>query len=253
MVHGLATYGPSWIKNIQGLAPRYRCIAIDLPGHGLSDPLPSTYTMKAMAECLLDFIGRMRLTNVMLMGHSMGAQIAITALLNVPAAASKLILCAPAGFEKFSSTEAFLYKNGLQYASFFGDDKHHLQHLMRQSFSHFPRDADHMLKDLLWLQQHAQHQAYRKMISGCISAMLDQPVYDRLPQIGQKVLILFGDQDALIPNRLIHNLSTEKLAKHVQKRMQNAILYLIHRAGHFVQWEKSEVVNKLIVEFMSAA
>lgn len=36
-IHGLATYALSWRRNIDELKKSYRCIAVDLPGNGLSD------------------------------------------------------------------------------------------------------------------------------------------------------------------------------------------------------------------------
>jgi pimeloyl-ACP methyl ester carboxylesterase len=38
MIHGLANYALGWKRNISELRKYYRCIAIDLPGNGLSEP-----------------------------------------------------------------------------------------------------------------------------------------------------------------------------------------------------------------------
>lgn len=251
LVHGLGTYAQSWNKNIQALAGPYRCIAIDLPGHGHSAPYKGAYSLRYFADCLLHFIGVMNLRQVTLGGHSMGAQVCITALKIAPDAAEKLLLVAPAGFERFSMTEAMLYNSGLQYASLFGDDSEHIRHLLRNSFTRFPKDAAVMMEELIRLQKAMPAADYRRMTRQCIAAMLEEPVYEYLPKVAQPTLIIFGGRDALIPNQLIHPLSTEKLARHVQKRMQQAKLLMIPGGGHFVQWEFADAVNKAIADFLA--
>ena len=90
-IHGLATYSLSWRKNIEGLKNHYRCIAIDLPGNGLSDKGDYSYSISFFAEAIVEFIQNMGLKNVCLVGHSMGGQIAMTALINNPKCAERLI------------------------------------------------------------------------------------------------------------------------------------------------------------------
>src|ERR1700742_1729400 len=88
-IHGLATYSLSWKKNIEYLKKKYRCIAIDLPGNGLSDRGDYPYSMNFFAGSVYDFIRLLGLKNVCLVGHSMGAQVAMTTLLRQPDCANE--------------------------------------------------------------------------------------------------------------------------------------------------------------------
>ena len=98
-IHGLANYALCWQRNIEALKANYRCIALDLPGNGLSDHGDYSYSIDFFAECAVEVIQSLQLKNVCLAGHSMGGQIAIAAALKYPTLVSRLILCAPAGFE----------------------------------------------------------------------------------------------------------------------------------------------------------
>lgn len=57
----------------------YRMIAIDLPGHGYSDPLEE-YSVIKFAEVLRGFCQKMHLDNLILIGHSLGGHVALQAL-----------------------------------------------------------------------------------------------------------------------------------------------------------------------------
>ena len=73
-IHGLTFDRTSWQPIIDRLAGEYRCIAIDLPGHGDSDGLPRPLDDIAGAlHRLLDALGAER---PVVVGHSMGAALA---------------------------------------------------------------------------------------------------------------------------------------------------------------------------------
>jgi pimeloyl-ACP methyl ester carboxylesterase len=89
------------------------------------------------------------------------------------------------------------------------------------------------------------------MIDACINAMLHEPVYEVLNTIQQPTLVLFGERDALIPNRLIHPVTTRQIALQGIQRLPNARLEMIERCGHFLQIEKADEVNELIASFLT--
>ena len=101
-IHGLASYLPAWNKNINELKSQYRCIAIDLPGFGKSSKPNAPISMEFYAEIIKDFCQKMKLNQVTLVGHSMGAQISLTAALKYPKLIKQMILFAPAGLETFN-------------------------------------------------------------------------------------------------------------------------------------------------------
>ena len=46
-VHGFACAHDDWDAQVNALSPRYRCVALDLPGHGAS-ATPATVSIAAM-------------------------------------------------------------------------------------------------------------------------------------------------------------------------------------------------------------
>lgn len=250
-IHGLATYGGTWVHNIEGLQSSFRCIALDLPGNGHSDKSDLPYSIQYYAACVYDFIQKMNLKNVVLCGHSMGGQIAMTLMLNVPNAAVKMVLCAPAGFEQFNVFEKTMYRSVIGFADMFSSDENSLRNSIYNSFYKNPSQADGMIEDMVKILRSYPASTYKKMLDASIQAMMNEPVYDSLSKIKIPTLVIFGELDALIPNKLLHPISTDQLARTAVAKMPDATLEMIPFAGHFVQWEKADRVNAAIKDFVS--
>ena len=249
-IHGLANYGASWKKNIEALSKTHRCIALDLPGNGLSGNSDQNYSISFFTKCIIDFIGRLGLKKVCLVGHSMGGQIALTVALEAPGAVEKLILCAPAGFETFSEMDKMFYQNSMQYMSWMSNDEFNLQQTLHSSFYRFPAGAESMIQDLVSLMKLQQGQKYRAMVDQCVQSMVKESVFSRLKNIPHPALVLFGDMDALIPNRMLHPVSTKDIGLKGTKEMPHALLKMIPQCGHFLHWEKAKEVNAAILEWL---
>lgn len=250
MIHGLANYAPAWKKNIEKLSQQFRCIAIDLPGNGLSSVSPKPYAMSYFAATVLHLIEKLQLKQIVLVGHSMGGQVCMHTYLQVPQLFEKMVLCAPAGFEHFSSFEQSVYQSTMSFFDFFSSEENSLRKLIRSSFYHNTHQGDDMVQDLVFLMQQQPIQQYRKMVDQCISSMLNEPVYNHLEQIKIPCLILFGERDALIPNKLLHPITTRALAEQAAKRIPKSELHILSGAGHFLHWEKPNEVNELISDFL---
>jgi pimeloyl-ACP methyl ester carboxylesterase len=95
-VHGLSGSATNWTDLAGLLAPRASGIAVDLPGFGLTRPLPSAdYTPAGHADALLCFLaGRGR--PVHLIGNSLGGAIAIMVAARRPELVRSLTLVSPA-------------------------------------------------------------------------------------------------------------------------------------------------------------
>ena len=249
-MHGLATYGYSWSWNIDELKKDYRCIAIDLPGNGYSEGGDYPYGINFYSGCIYDFIQKLQLRNLVLVGHSMGGQICINLVANQPDACKKLVLCAPAGFETFNPIESTMYKSSISFVDFFSSDENSLRKTIKTSFYNFPERIEEMISELVIIMKQQSSSRYRKMIDACVNSMLDEPVFQKLILIQQPTLVLFGERDALIPNRLIHPTHTEEIAKAGANQIADVQLHIIPKCGHFLQLEKPGEVNRYIKDFV---
>ena len=76
LIHGVGMQSAAWTPQIEALSSGYRVIALDMPGHGKSDPLPGTPALPDYVNWLQHVLLTLNLGPVSLAGHSMGALIA---------------------------------------------------------------------------------------------------------------------------------------------------------------------------------
>ncbi|PYO22176.1 MAG: hypothetical protein DMD85_12135 [Candidatus Rokuibacteriota bacterium] len=98
LVHGLGGFAESWRHNIGSLAARATVYAIDLPGFGRSAKPRAVYSLAFFARTLHAFLDGVGVTHASLVGHSLGAAVAVTYALTRPARVERLALlsgCVP--------------------------------------------------------------------------------------------------------------------------------------------------------------
>ena len=114
-----------------------------------------------------------------------------------------------------------------------------------------PDDAENLIQDRLQLKKCNDFNLYTEAVSNSIKGMLVHPVKGELSKIKVPVLILFGADDALIPNKFFHpSLSKEGLIKEATALFKNNKSVVIPKAGHLVQFEKPEQLAKEIKYFL---
>lgn len=252
-IHGLGHGLIGWQKNVRALKKHYRCIAIDLPGYGLSSKSTSyPYSMHFYAECVKNFIDVLNLKNVYLCGHSMGGQIAITSTEELHSEIKGLILCAPAGIEQFTDWEKSLYKNTMMFMDMVSTEENSLKKAIQNSFYEMPASAKGFIKNLIEIMHWQDRNHYRYMIDKCISGMLYEPVEPLFSKIRIPIRIIFGEKDNLIPNKFIHPISIKTMLDEVIWEFKNADYVIIPKSGHFVQWERAKEVNHQIDAFLKS-
>ena len=76
LVHGWSCNIDSWRDQIPEFAKRNRVIALDLPGHGLSDKPQIAYTMDLFANAIDAVMRDAKVERAVVVGHSMGTPVA---------------------------------------------------------------------------------------------------------------------------------------------------------------------------------
>lgn len=93
LVHGTPTWSFEWRRLIRGLAPRWRCIAPDHLGFGLSDrPAAGDYTPEWHAAKLAAFVERVGLEDFTLVVHDYGGPIGLPLAVREPGRVRSLVL-----------------------------------------------------------------------------------------------------------------------------------------------------------------
>jgi pimeloyl-ACP methyl ester carboxylesterase len=97
LVHGLGGSARNWVDVVPLLTPRYRVVAVDLPGHGGS-PAP------ARGAAVADYVGAVReaiersaLPAPLVVGHSFGAHVTASLAVSSPGLVGGALLLAPSG------------------------------------------------------------------------------------------------------------------------------------------------------------
>jgi len=250
-IHGLGTHIPAWYPTIDSLKEKYRCIVVDLPGYGKSSFLDGKASIGRYASAVVELVKEKNIKNPVLVGHSMGGQVALTAVLQEPDMFEKLVLLAPAGFETFTSDQATWLKSVFTPASVLNSTETQLRANWGLNFYSMPENVQFMIEDRLAMGDAEDFEAYATNIAESVAAMLDEPVYDRLSEINTETLVVYGENDALIPNKYLNpGLTTKAVAEAGVKKLPNASLYMIPECGHFIAYD-CPAVSEIIIQFLS--
>jgi pimeloyl-ACP methyl ester carboxylesterase len=97
LVHGLGGAASNWVELAPELARDRRVVAVDLPGHGGSSPLPALPNLEPFADRLALVLEREEATPAVVVGHSLGCVVALRLAIRRPDLVRGLVLCSAAG------------------------------------------------------------------------------------------------------------------------------------------------------------
>jgi pimeloyl-ACP methyl ester carboxylesterase len=249
-VHGLGSNASFWRYNAPAFSDKYRILAIDLPGYGKSEKLNVTVSMHSYTRVVAVFLQKLNVSKVNLVGHSMGGQISITFALQYPSMVERLVLAAPAGIETFTQEEALALKQYFSATNVKATDEHLIRQNIVNNFFVWDGRFEWLLQQRLAMRSAPDYDGYCYAIEQGIRSMLAEPVRQRLSKIRQQALVIFGEEDKLIPNQFFHPGRVDELARIAQREIHKAQLKMIPRAGHLLMIEQPEVFNRAVREFL---
>jgi pimeloyl-ACP methyl ester carboxylesterase len=110
-VHGNSSSARTWLPVLDGgFGQRFRCLALDLPGHGQSDPASdhADYSIPGYAAVLAGFARALGAADAVVVGWSLGGHVALEAAPALPDAAGFVIFGTPPVGSAAQLAEAFL-------------------------------------------------------------------------------------------------------------------------------------------------
>lgn len=90
LIHGVGMAREIWAPQVKDLSKSYQVICYDLLGHGQSDLPPAGVALNAYAEQLNSLLDVLRVESTYLVGHSMGALVALEFALSFRARTQKV-------------------------------------------------------------------------------------------------------------------------------------------------------------------
>jgi 2-hydroxy-6-oxonona-2,4-dienedioate hydrolase len=234
LIHGLGGSIESWTNNIEFLSKKFRIIAFDLPGFGLSDKPKVSYTINFYVNFLEKFIKKLKMNHLFLIGSSLGGHIAIEFTMRNRTIVDKLILISPAGClpKSFKGTPSL---------------KRYIKIVDAKSSNDINRiltSIDNSLVDRSYanimykrLSMPGAKDAFISALKGSANA----PRYNnKLAKINTNMLLIWGKEDNMIP------------LKYIRPFMEhgNSRIIIIENCGHRPHVENPKLFNKIVKDFL---
>ena len=245
LVHGWVSSGRMWADVMAALAPHFRCYAPDLPGCGDS-PLPPdlTPTLADYRAALRAFCAAQDIQPYAVIGHSLGALIALSlALEEPPTSMTRLVLLSPPVSGRLGMRLDRLLKTAPG-AWLFQHSRHLWPVLARLGmptvFAPNPHHLQHKIGATRRKAQDAQRADWAGTVGGAL-AVVDTDYRPRLAEVRVPTLVVVGERDlTLLPEDGI------LAAGHIP----GARLVLLPDVAHQVTDEAPEEVQHLLLEFL---
>jgi len=241
----------NYSRNIDSLADHFRVIVPDLPGYGRSakgvDQSDPFGYLADMIRGLLDELG---VGTACLVGNSYGGAAALRLALDTPQRVGKLVLMGPGGIGTTRGAPTAGLKSLLAYYGGDGPSRDKLETFIRNYLVYEGACVPDSLIDTRYaasvdpevvadppLRRPSGPTALRTLWR------MDLTRDKRLKHLQTPTLVLWGRDD---------NVNRPSGGPMLANLMPNAELVMTSRTGHWMQWERAELFNRMAVDFLSA-
>lgn len=248
LLHGYAGAIWNWEHQVEALGRRFTLFIPDLIGQGLSDKPCAAYRPSFYIEWLRGFLDAVGVERADVVGHSMGAGLALGLALTHPDCVDRLVLISgfPKGlFEHIENSHLRrLHRFGSRWLFGLG-----YRLLGRRLFRK-------LLGGLVWdrslVTQAVIERAYRLRkdygkAGPLWSSFQHVPDWEndyapRLGSVTTPALIIWGQQDRFVPLAAGEDL---------RRAIPGSRLAVLPDCGHLPMWERPDDVNRLIADFLT--
>ena len=220
----------------------FRVLRYDLIGRGFSDRPQTAYDIDLFVRQLRDLLAALHLTRVSLLGLSMGGVIAATFVNQHPQVVDKFILIDPAGAKRVTLSpllEALKMPIFGELALGLFGNAALVKGIASDVFD--PKLVDHFQAQY---KIQMQYKGFKQAILSTMrNKMLDSfsETYASVGKMKKPTLLIWGKNDTTTP--------FENSAE-ILKAMPHAEFHAIENCGHIPHYEKPEIVNRVLLEFL---
>jgi pimeloyl-ACP methyl ester carboxylesterase len=209
LLHGWGGSINSLESVFQRLILLHEVLAIDLPGHGMSDLPPSPWGVSQYSEFLRAVMDTFNFRKPHFIAHSFGGRIAIHLAANFPQRVNKLILVNSAGVPPPRSTKYYFKVSLAKVAKLFG------KRLGK---------AGRVVRNRLYRAIQSKDYSNAGPLRDTFVKIVNEDLAPLLPRIESPTLLIWGENDKDTP------LSSGRF---MQKLIPGAELFVLKNAGHF--------------------
>jgi pyruvate dehydrogenase E2 component (dihydrolipoamide acetyltransferase) len=226
-LHGYASDMLSWTFNLDAFEPDQTIVAIDLPGHGASTKMVGDGSIAALSQAVQDVLVALDIDAAHLVGHSLGAAVALKVAGDMPGKIRRMVLIAPAGLAGSAVSSEFL--DGLLGARRGRDLRPFLEMLVADPAG-ITRD---MVDDVIKFKRlDGVDDALRKLRDKIVDGSQFAGLGDVLARVRPRIIVGSGDRIVGVPERSL--------------LPEGVTLTVIDGVGHLPHLEKAADVNAIL-------
>jgi pimeloyl-ACP methyl ester carboxylesterase len=245
-VHGLGGQWQNWLENIPRVARERRVIALDLPGFGLSEMPREKITIQGYGRFVAAVLDHLELERAHLVGNSMGGFVSSEVAIQFPERVDRLALVSAAGISNVGVSKApvlTLARAATAITAFTA--ARHRQIASRPITRHaalalVARYPSLLKPDLAW--EGLIKGTGKPGFDDALRASLEYDFRDRLPEIERPTLIVWGEQDSILPVRD---------ADEYERLIEDSRKVVMEDTGHVPMLERPAAFNDLLVDFLA--
>jgi 4,5:9,10-diseco-3-hydroxy-5,9,17-trioxoandrosta-1(10),2-diene-4-oate hydrolase len=241
----------NYSRNIDALAAHFRVIVPDLPGYGRSAKgVDQRDPFGYLADMIRDLLDEIGVDTAHLIGNSYGGAAALRLALDTPHRVDKLVLMGPGGIGTTRGVPTAGLNSLLSYYGGDGPSRGKLEAFIRTYLVYDGASVPDELIDLRYAasldpEVMANPPLQRPSGPTVLRTLwrMDLTRDRRLKHLATSTLVLWGRDDKV--NRPAGGPMLVNL-------MPNAQLVMTSHTGHWMQWERADLFNRLVTEFLSS-
>jgi pimeloyl-ACP methyl ester carboxylesterase len=244
-IHGLGGIWQNWLLNLPAFMDSHRCVAVDLPGFGMSEELEDV-SIPGLARTVDRVCDQLGIEEPVVIGNSMGGFVGAELAVSFPTRVSKLVLVAAAGLSTeylareplLAGARAFMAltaRTGLRGSPVVKRPR--LRRIALQAVVRYPEKLSVPLATELVKGANALG------FMESFEALMSYSFRDKLARIEVPTLIVWGRNDMLVP------VDDAEMFEHLIG--DNAHSVIFDDTGHLPMLERPSRFNELLRGFLA--
>jgi pimeloyl-ACP methyl ester carboxylesterase len=244
LIHGTGSSLHTYDAWAEQLMSERRVVRMDLPGYGLTGPFPSgNYSITHYVDFLEKFLSDLQIRKCTLVGNSLGGRIAWSFTLEYPEMVDQLILIDAAGYTGKSKSMPLAFKlakipvlkNILTFIT--------PRSIARSSVENVYADKSKVTNELADRYfELTLREGNRQAFIDRFSVSSDTTAFREIKSIQQPTLILWGEEDNLIPVEMAYRFHND---------LPNSTMVILKNTGHVPMEESPNESLEAVKQFLT--